>query len=325
MNNATAKMRNSKATPGSTRLGRTVVALLMAAGIGLGQPGEEPVVLVITLEDDVLYRGNVSDVSRLAKDPTPTTSANQAFLESVAIADIRAVNGVAVQGFRSYHVRALPFRVNPLPGQAIADADGSGTYLGAITDRGATPSPDHIVVGGSGAFLGVTGVHRAMERVSGPMQRAASMSEDPANRRLNGGGQSRTTFYLYPRYRPQIEMTPSGPAVFHADFSLVTAQRPAQRGEQLIVRATGLGPVKPGLEPPGAKPFSRDPVQEVSSPVTVLLNGRELPAVNKIGWPGETSAYRVDFEVPSDAAPGEAKIQLVAAWIPGFSVTIPVR
>jgi uncharacterized protein (TIGR03437 family) len=65
-------------------------------------------------------------------------------------------------------------------------------------------------------------------------------------------------------------------------------------------------------------------LQEVNAPVTVVFNGKELPATNKIGWPGQTNLYRVDFQVPSDAASGTATLQLIATWIPGPTVTIPV-
>lgn len=299
--------------------------------------GSSPVVLVIELEDDVLYRGDVSDVSRLATDPKPATSVNKVFLESVAIADIRAVNGKPVKGFRTYHVRALPFRVNPTPGQPIADADGSGTfhciwqilapdgtYVGTITDVGGTPGPDHIVVGGAGAFLGVTGVHRMIQ--SPTPQRGTSMSEDPANRRANGGGNPSSAFYLYPRVRPEIEVTTQGPAVFRgADFSQVTAASPARAGEVLVMRAKGLGPTRPQLMPVGFKPFGADPQEEVNSPVEVSIGGKDAEVINKIGWPGAYDSYRVDVRVPAGVTTGTAAVLLTAAWITGPEVRIPVQ
>jgi uncharacterized protein (TIGR03437 family) len=131
-------------------------------------------------------------------------------------------------------------------------------------------------------------------------------------------------FYLYPRVRPAPQVTASGPSIFHVDYSPVTTANPARPGELLILAATGLGPVKPNLLPPGAIEFSGFPFQEVNSPVTVVFNGKELPVINKIGWPGQKTLYWVDFQVPSDASPGTATIQLTATWIPGPPVTIPV-
>jgi uncharacterized protein (TIGR03437 family) len=120
-------------------------------------------------------------------------------------------------------------------------------------------------------------------------------------------------------------LTQAGPGVFHADFSLVTSANPARKGEVLIIRATGLGPVKPDLTPPGSVRFASDPVQEVNSPVDVVFNGKELAAINKIGWPGETDIYRLDFRVPDGTTAGMASIQLTAAWIAGSSVNIPIQ
>jgi hypothetical protein len=59
--------------------------------------------------------------------------------------------------------------------------------------------------------------------------------------------------------------------------------------------------------------------------VDVVVNGTEVLAINKIGWPGETDDYRVDFQLPSDVTSGAAAIQLTAAWIPGPTVTIAVE
>ena len=82
--------------------------------------------------------------------------------------------------------------------------------------------------------------------------------------------------------------------------------------------------MKPALLPPGAVEFSASPVQEVNAPVTLVFNGKELPTINKIGWPGQRHLYRVDFQVPSDASPSFATLQLIVTWIPGPIMTIPV-
>lgn len=197
-----------------------------------------------------------------------------------------------------------------------------GTYIGSIMDAGAQPSPYHVITGGTGAFFGVSGIHRSQQLTA---QRQASTSEDPSNRWIHGGGKARYTFHLFPKERPNVEMSPAGPGVFHADFSRVTSSRPAERGEVLIVRATGLGPVKPNLDPPGIKAFATQPPEEVNSPVLVMFEGKEVPVLNKIGWPGEMDVYRVDFRVPEDAPAGTARFHIESAWIPGSSVNIPMR
>jgi uncharacterized protein (TIGR03437 family) len=91
----------------------------------------------------------------------------------------------------------------------------------------------------------------------------------------------------------------------------------------LIASVTGLGAVR-GQTTLG-DPFPANPAAEVISPVGVLVNGKEAEVITKIGWPGTTDRYRVDFHVPSELAAGIATIQLSAAWIPGPTVDIPVQ
>jgi uncharacterized protein (TIGR03437 family) len=314
-----------------------LLAVLVTSAL-VAQVAEQPVVLTIDVENAVIYRGTVFDASKLAKDPGPTTSVNQAFVEVVNVGDIVAVNGKPAKGLWSCTVYAMPYRQAPLPGQPIADFDlGGGTFcswtifspegtpVGMITDTGPAAGgvvTGHLVTGGLLGFFGVIGEQRIQTITA---SRQASTAEDPANRRNLGGGTFQATFYLYPKFRPTIMLTQAGPGVFHADFSLVTSANPARKGEVLIIRATGLGPVKPDLTPPGSVRFASDPVQEVNSPVDVVFNGKELAAINKIGWPGETDIYRLDFRVPDGATAGMAAIQLTAAWIAGSSVNIPIQ
>jgi uncharacterized protein (TIGR03437 family) len=63
----------------------------------------------------------------------------------------------------------------------------------------------------------------------------------------------------------------------------------------------------------------------VNSPLDVMLNGKSVTILNKVGWPGTAGVYRVDFRLPDDANSGEARLQLSAAWIPGPEAQFPVR
>ncbi len=311
--------------------------LLIALAAALeAQVQEQAVVLTIDIENHVLYRGTVFDATKLAKDSAPTMSVNQAFVDGVSVADIVSINGTPAKGLYQTTVFAMPYRAVPQPGQPIADFDlggtlfetfhiylPNGTYLGSLSGTGATPPGGFIVTGGLGGFFGVSGEHRFRALVPNGQ---ASTAEDPANRRNRPGGKAQIVFYLYPKFRPTVQITVAGPSIFHSsDFSPVTQANPARRGEVLILRAMGLGPVRPDLLPPNSVRFSNDPVQEVNSPVDVTINGKTVSAINKIGWPGETDVYRVDFRVPPDAEQGTATLHLTAAWIPGPAVTIPIR
>jgi hypothetical protein len=317
--------------------GRTIVALFAIATILPAQELSDPVVLTVEAENWVQYRGDTSDVTRLATLPGPTLGVAPTFEQNVTLADIVAVNGKPAKGLWYYNFVITFVGTSPIPGVAIADLDTGGgifqcfwhillpdgTFVGSLTDRGQGTGAGHIVVGGNGAFFGAIGEHRIEQSVA---PRSASMSEDPSMRRVNGGGKFLMRFTLYPKFRPNVQMTTNGPAIFHEDFSQVTTARPARAGEVLIVRATGLGPTKqPVLDAPGARRFSANPVEEVNSPIEVTVNGNQAAVLNKIGWPGETNLYRVDFRVPDSTPAGTAAVRLTAACLPGSEVAMPVR
>lgn len=322
-------------------LRRTIAMAALVAGCstaGFGQAAEQPVVLTIEINNVVFYRGDVTDPAKMARDPGVTTPGpSRAFQYSAAVSDIVAVNGKPVKGLLTSRTSALIARVSPQPGQTIADHDGNGPYLsfsqfqgydgtwiGSLWTAGGLPSPSYAILAGNGAFFGVEGEHREWEQVT-PF-RNASVTEDPANRRLNGGGKGRVILSLYPKYRPAVDISPAGPAIYHsADFSPVTATSPARAGEILIVGAKNLGPTRPDLLPPGSRLFKADAVEVVNSPVEVTVNGKDAEVINKIGWPGTYDQYRVDFRVPAGLPPGKATMNLTAAWIPGPLVEFAVQ
>jgi hypothetical protein len=83
------------------------------------------------------------------------------------------------------------------------------------------------ILGGAGAFFGVRGEAGQATTVQTIAARSASMSEDPANRRSNGGGgRARHVFHLIPLSRPEILSTANGSAVSHSsDFSPAVSVR----------------------------------------------------------------------------------------------------
>jgi hypothetical protein len=296
---------------------------------------DQPVVITVETTDSVLYRGDTFDLTKIAKNPGMTTSVNQAFVGSVQIADVRTVNGQPAKGIWSYQVvMALPFRANPQTGQAISDVDSAGylqcvwqfvsldgKYIGTLYDVGASPSPDHTITGGSGAFLGATGVHGTMQAVTA--MRGASTSEDPANRRINGGGKMTVVFTLYPKSRPIVVSTPSGPAVVHSDGKLVSTANPAQAGELLTLYATGLGPTTPVVS--SGQPFPTGAPSTANAPIEVLVNGQSSGVLYAGGYPGAVDGYQVNFRLPAALSSGNATLHVTAAWIPGPDITIAMK
>jgi len=305
-------------------------------------------VLEIELDNRVQYLSDSPDVSRLATDPNVTTPVpSRNFVPILIIADIVAVNGQPAKGTTVFHIRQINLRTVPNPGEGIADivrnnvvdirfevlkSDGTpvGTIMASGLGGGAGPpgAPSGVrvgnvaVVGGTGAFLGARG--QVGQGATTVPDRSASMTEDPANRRRNGGGKVRYVLHLMPMTRPEVVITPSGPAVVHSnDFTPVTASRPGRPGEILSLIATGLGPTRPGVDP--GTPFPASLPQEVNSPVEVTVNGRPAEVLAAVGYPGAVDGYQVNFRVPPETERGSASLQLSAAWISGSDVRIPIQ
>jgi hypothetical protein len=305
------------------------LTLLNLLGAALWAQSPKPVVLVVDVENAVQYRSDLMDPARRGTDANVTTAATaRAFTDVLFIGDIVAVNGKPAKGLWTSRQFLMNFNPSPAPGFAVADVtrgtiaeckwevlDAEGRFVGMIADSGLSP---HAVTGGGGAFYGAQGQMAGGTPPNPKPIRVASMSEDPGNRRNIGGGTSRVIFHLLPLYRPEIQ------AAYHADFSPVTEASPAQSGETLILRATGLGPLVPGMTPPGAEPFPAT-AAEVNSPLDVAVNGVSGHVINKLGWPGESSVYRVDVMLPAGVAAGTASLQMSAAWIPGSPFAIPAR
>jgi hypothetical protein len=303
-------------------------------------------ILEVDIENSVRYTEDVSDPPKFGTLPGPVSTVPTKNLTSqLQLGDIVAVNGQPVKGTASFFARGVGL-VTGDTGVGFFDAVRTalkfqqheilkldGTAIGTIMTIGSTggsPAPgspvgvmsgNQTIIGGTGAFLGVRG--QMGETPAVVSVRGASMLENPANRRTNGGGKGRAVFVLIPMFVPQIAIVAGSPAIFHADFSPITAAKPAKAGETLIVQATGLGPTVPGINL--GQPFPLDAVQTVNSPLAVSVNGKPADVINGIGWPGQVNTYRVDFRFPDGVPSGSAAIQLTAAWIPGSAVTIPVQ
>jgi hypothetical protein len=338
-----------------TRKASIVALIVLVSGVYcdpvLGQ-APPPTVLQIDFENNVQYNQDTFDLSKLATDPGVTIAASaRNFVSNVVIADIVAVNDQPAKGIFFRERRAITLTPSPSPGQAIADVtrnfsgfqtafeilQDNGTPIGSIFlsgfGGGSPPPPgapviqtlsNLAIVGGTGAFLGARGQGGEAPAPGSSGARQASMSEDPANRRKNGGGKTRWVLHVIPMFQPQIVNTAAGPAVAHSsDFSLVTASKPAAAGEILSLFATSLGPVRPGVDP--GQPFPASPLAVVNSPVQVRVNETPTEVLGAVGYPGSVDGYQVNFRVPPDAPKGPTTIQVSSAWIGSPPVSIPVQ
>jgi hypothetical protein len=320
------------------------VTCVICPVVALAQ-GMPATILEVDVENIVSYNSDVFDTSKFATEPNLTTAApGRNFGFVMAVGDIFAVNGKPAKGTLLVRLQSVILNPVPSPGQGIADiirtavsnylveiqqTDGSLVgnihtlgLSGGISPMSALMGGNHSVAGGTGAFFGVRG---QMSNISlGTAPRAASVTEDPARRRILGGGKVRFVYQLIPAARPEIANTPNGPAIAHSnDFSLVTASKAAKAGEILSLFATGLGPTRPALDP--GKPFPASPAAVVNSPVEVTVNGKPAEVIGAVGYPGTVDGYQINFRIPADAATGPATIQLSAAWITGSEVRISIQ
>jgi len=338
------------------RNAETVAMTLLLMGVHCPQArGQQPppAILTIDVENVVEYQGDIFDPSKFATKPNVTPSAGVgAFSLNVVFGDVVAVNGQPAKDIYVGRPVGITLTPTPKPSQAIADTahaslrshtfeilkiDGTpvGTIMSSGLDGGLPPAGapsypvaargDYTIFGGTGAFLGARGElvqrQQALEAVP---PRAASMAEDPANRRVNGGGTIRFFLHVIPMTTPQIVPTDGGPAVTHSsDFTLVTASKPAAAGEVLSLFATGLGPTNPGVDP--GQPFPASAAAAVNSPVDVTVNGKSAEVLAAVGYPGAVDGYQVNFRVPTDTAKGVAAIQVNAAWVASAAVNIAVQ
>jgi hypothetical protein len=283
--------------------------------------------------------------------PTPIPP----FVGGVGVADIVSVNGTPVKGTAIESFNGALLSPTMTPGKSIGDFTAAptnaafeltflnldGTLIGTLEIHGQGTSSDlrppgapsaipggsvYTVVGGTGPFLGVRGYFAPVQDSISP-ERQTTDCEDPSYRRLNadpGGNKRHPVLYLIPLTPPQILITPNGPAIVHAsDGTLVTTAKPAKAGEILSLFASGLGPTRPGVDP--GQPFPTAPLQPVNSPVQVLVNGEAGSVSYAGGYPSAVDGYQINFQVPNDATPGQASIQLTSAWISGPPVSMPLQ
>jgi len=335
---------------------RTVIVTAVFA-TGQAILAQAPVtILDIQAEKRVSYFHDLWDYSRMASDPGIATALRpiKPFQSAADINDIVAVNGKPAKGTWvnrcDPQLGLEPNAVHgaPLP-RAIADVKRSciihhyfeilqpdGTPIGTIMlsgMNGGDPPPgspsaitrDNVaVIGGTGAFLGARGQAGNVNAIGTASFRLTSISEDPANRRLNGGEAGRFIIYLIPMSRPEILRTHGRPAVYHAtDFTLVSEAKPARAGETLTLFASGMGPTRPGVDP--GQPFTTDPPHVVNSPIEVLVNGTASDVLSANGSPGAVGHYQVNFRLPESVAPGTASLRITSAWIAGSKVKITIR
>jgi len=203
------------------------VAMVFAASACLAQVKSATV--EIDVNNFVLYNYDTFDPTQFGTNPAATAVMMKTYNYHISIGDITAVNGEPAKGTllctHTMFVLSPAATVGTM--RAIADTSRSmiddcslevlksdGTPVGTIFIHGlfgGPPAPkapatvarsNMIITGGTGAFLGV----RGQAGQTGPWTpRVASVTEDPANRRVNGGGVESIVLQLFPMFPPSAE------------------------------------------------------------------------------------------------------------------------
>jgi hypothetical protein len=333
--------RTSLASQLKPALGAAVVALVFGAATSASAQ-----VLEIEINNGVFYVFDTTDPFKFATVPAavPPWSGGPSprnFFTGVFIADIVSVNGRPARGVMVRRGTRIGLTTTQFPGQAIADTTrgfiddgvweiqtGEGAAVGTLTTHGFIGGPpppgapaaalgtNLAVTGGTGAFLGAGGQLTALPGGSGRVQ--ASVTEDPATRRINGGNRSRFLVQLVPAFRPEIVVGPDGRAVVRAaDHRPVTMGHPATAGEELTLEASSLGPSVPSATGGGG--------QLAVGPVEVVIDGLAAQVTAVESDPQRPDVYRISFVVPDGVATPVATLSVSSAWVSSTPVQFPTR
>jgi uncharacterized protein (TIGR03437 family) len=153
---------------------------------------------------------------------------------------------------------------------------------------------------------------------------------------INNGTPSNTVTSYVNLTAPGAFTFPAGglgsAAALHADFSLVTAAKPAKIGETILLFVTGLGLVSPAV--PDGTPGPFNPFSTVTNTITVFIDG--VPATTSFAGlaPQLIGLYQINVEVPAGVGTGSVYLDIsgpdsttVEALLPiGSSTgTVPVN
>jgi uncharacterized protein (TIGR03437 family) len=109
----------------------------------------------------------------------------------------------------------------------------------------------------------------------------------------------------------------------HADYTLITAAKPAKPGEVIIMYLVGLGATSPSV-PSGQPAPSTPPLAEVTLPVTVTVDNQKASVAFAGLTPGSAGLYQIDFQVPANASSGNLTVVVTQNGMTSNITTLPV-
>jgi uncharacterized protein (TIGR03437 family) len=109
-------------------------------------------------------------------------------------------------------------------------------------------------------------------------------------------------------------------AVLHGDYSLVTAQSPAQVGETVAVYLTGLGTTNPVIPDGSAGPAS----SQTNNTIQVYIGGLQATVSYSGLAPDLAGLYQINFTVPAGVTAGDNTLEIVGPDSDAAEALIPV-
>ncbi len=201
------------------------IGLGALAQMAAAQPAPAARILLIDVANLVNYNHDTFDIQKYATSQGIAPNVLQpAFTNGIGISDVVAINGQPAKGLAVYKYEKFDAVLAQTAGKAVADVTRlswitvaieiqavDGTALGTIMAQGfaqGTPPPgspaaqtvaNWTIMGGTGIFAGVRGTagNAAPPGQAAQNPRQASIVEDPAFRRVNGGGKSRFIFNIF--------------------------------------------------------------------------------------------------------------------------------
>ena len=136
-------------------------------------------------------------------------------------------------------------------------------------------------------------------------QQVDSFTEDPG-------------IFGYQRYGNTYAVAAHG-----SDFSLVSPDNPAQRGEVVVLYTTGLGPVDRSI--PDGLGAPSNPVAHTLDPFHVVLAGEDVPVLFSGLAPGFVGLYQLNVQLPDDLPAGDLTLQILSDFANSQKVLLTVE
>ena len=254
-----------------------------------------------------------------------TARANSTAL-GVATADI--IGGVQPNKAPTLARNGVLGRANPVGGAPLAPG-GAAMVLGSSLAAGvevssSTPLPRNL----NGVTALVGGIEAPVYAVSPEQLQVQIPFELEPDREhsvvvsANGGITLPDSIYITAA-RPGLVLRDGNAAAQHADGSPVTADAPAQPGEQILIFAEGMGGTIPPVPSGGAAPPDPPAVPQAAS--TLTLDGQSVPILSARLTPGVVGIYQILFAVPAGAQSGLRSLVVTQGSAASNSASIPVK